>query len=151
MLRIENITNELVSVYAFFASILTFEIIVMSFLTGQRRLKTLSFANPEDAIRRGDTKYCRLNPEVERLRRIVRNDVENIPTFLVTSFLYILTGPRASYFAVLMGLYTLLRILYSFAYACAFQSPTRSVLYSFGLYFVKLPMLVTVFYNCLLG
>jgi len=40
MFQLENITNELLTTYAFYAAVLTLYTIFLSFLTGQARLRT---------------------------------------------------------------------------------------------------------------
>jgi len=67
--------------------------------------------------------------------------------FVIVSFMYASTGPSPYYYALLLRSYTGLRIAYSVAYKIKAKAPIRSVLYCLALYFVHLPILLTVFYS----
>nr|XP_039272171.1 prostaglandin E synthase-like [Styela clava] len=149
MLSVNNIEDELIADFGFYACILLLEIVFISFKTGQARLKNKSFATPEDAIRRGGLEFYRQNEKVERLRRIHRNDLENIPAFLFVSALYILTGPSQFWYKILMRSYAVSRILYTCSYMNEWRAPARSVIYCVGMYLILLPMLIGVLYASL--
>jgi glutathione S-transferase len=85
--------------YVVAATLMILKVVGMSWLTVVRMTQAKGgFRSPEDL------KKTPLNPEpnpaqltpnerVERIRRIMLNDLENVPFFLVAGFLYILTQP----------------------------------------------------------
>ncbi|XP_055613815.1 microsomal glutathione S-transferase 1-like, partial [Uranotaenia lowii] len=76
------------------------------------------FANPEDAATVSRKLQPVFNdPDVERVRRAHRNDLENILPYFLVSFLYLLTGPSVAFAANLIRAAALGRILHSLVYA----------------------------------
>ena len=72
------------------------------------------------------------NEEVDRIRRIQLNDLENIPFFLVAGLLYVLTEPSLWLARVLFGVYVVTRLLHFIAYSTARTHETRAALWTPG-------------------
>ena len=82
---------------------------------------TKAFANLEDAAmdkKDADTtkKMVRTDENVERVRRAHQNDLENIPLFLVTGFLYVLANPTVDSAKYHFYGFALSRIMHSIVY-----------------------------------
>ena len=95
------------------------------------------YRSPEDA------QATRLNPaphpgqvgpddRVDRFRRIHQNDLENVPFFLATGFLFVLTGPPLLTAQILFYGYVLWRFLHLWAYATARTHDTRATFWTIG-------------------
>jgi glutathione S-transferase len=95
------------------------------------------FRSPED-IRK-----TRLNPDpdptqlepnerVERIRRILLNDLENLPFFLVAGLLFILTGPSLLTSRLLLYGYVVSRLLHFAAYFTAQTHDMRAAFWTAG-------------------
>uniref|UniRef100_H3AN96 Prostaglandin E synthase n=2 Tax=Latimeria chalumnae TaxID=7897 RepID=H3AN96_LATCH len=91
-----------------------------------------AFANPEDAMRHGGLKHCREDPDVERCRRLHRNDMECIFPFLFLGVLYCMLDPSPSIAKVHFRIFFLARLLHTVAYLFALKAPTRSLAYTVG-------------------
>ena len=110
----------------------------MSWLTVVRMMKVRSgFRSPEDL------KKTPLNPaphadqlapdeRVDRIRRIHLNDLENLPFFLASGFLYVLTQPPLLLAQLLLYGYVASRLLHFFAYLTARTHDTRATLWTVG-------------------
>jgi uncharacterized MAPEG superfamily protein len=72
------------------------------------------------------------HPEVERSRRMHRNDLENIPAFLAIGLLFVTTEPPVWLAVLAFGLFVLARAGHAVAYATARDHDTRAVFYSVG-------------------
>lgn len=65
--------------------------------------------------------------------RAHRNDIENIPMFLATGFIYILTDPHPFVAINLFRLYTVCRITHTYVYAIkVYPQPIRAMVWSIG-------------------
>jgi hypothetical protein len=61
-----------------------------------------------------------------------RNDLENIPAFLVSGLLLVTTAPPFWLAAVLFALFVLARLAHTFSYATAQNHEVRAAFYSVG-------------------
>ncbi|XP_023302252.1 microsomal glutathione S-transferase 1-like isoform X1 [Lucilia cuprina] len=123
-----TLKNEVFKSYLFWSGVLALKmIIVMPLLTGIQRFTTHTFANPEDLLSKKD-KVKFDDPNVERVRRAHRNDMENILPFFAIGFLYVLTNP-ASFLAVnLFRAVALARIAHTLVYAVVVvPQPARAI------------------------
>jgi glutathione S-transferase len=133
-----SLHDPLFATYAIAASILILKTLSMAWLTVYRMMKVKGgFRAPEDL------RKTRLNPnptpsqlepneEVERVRRIHHNDLENIPFFLVAGFLFVLSGPSLLLARVLLYGYVASRLLHFAAYLTARTHDTRATLWTIG-------------------
>ncbi|KAM8720991.1 hypothetical protein ACLKA7_006948 [Drosophila subpalustris] len=108
----------------------------MSLLTARQRMKTKTFANPED-LRMGRTPEVRFNDaNVERVRRAHRNDLENVLPFLLMSLAYVACGPHPLTAKLLIRIGACARVIHTIVYACVpLPQPARilSFFLTFGI------------------
>ncbi|XP_014087467.1 microsomal glutathione S-transferase 1 [Bactrocera oleae] len=119
--------NEVFSVYVFWSAVLVVKLLFMSLLTAIQRFRTRTFANPEDLIdKRLKVKFD--NPDVERVRRAHRNDLENILPFFVIGFLYVLIDPTPALAVNLFRAVGIARIVHTIVYAVVVvPQPSRAL------------------------
>ena len=72
------------------------------------------------------------HPDVERSRRMHRNDLENIPAFLACGLLFVATEPPIWLALLLFALFVLARLAHTLAYATAQNHEVRATFYSVG-------------------
>ncbi|WOD39398.1 MAPEG family protein [Nodosilinea sp. E11] len=108
-----------------------------SLVQGYCRLHYRQFVNPEDACWAGQVVGHSLppvsqdHPLVERAARCWRNDLENIPMFLLVALGYGLVGGDRSWGAVYLGTFAIARVLHTLCYLAALQ-PWRFLAYLLG-------------------
>ncbi|XP_035680128.1 prostaglandin E synthase-like [Branchiostoma floridae] len=129
--------------FAFYCMLLVLKMFMVSIITGQLRLSTKSFLNPEDAMRHGGPEFVRSHPDVDRAVRTHRNDLENILPFILIGFFYVLSAPSPTVAAWHFRLFTAARLMHTVAYLAALKAPTRSLSYTAGLV-VSISMAVQV-------
>jgi uncharacterized MAPEG superfamily protein len=93
--------------------------------------------NPEDLRRTPFNRNPRPDqldpqPDVERSRRMQRNDLENIPAFLAAGLLFVAVAPPAWVAYLLFALFVLARLAHTWAYATAQDHEVRATFYSVG-------------------
>lgn len=88
--------------------------------------------NPEDSRSGGAQLTPTEHPEVERVLRAHRNDLENIPGFLVLGLVAVLTGAPLTALQICLVAFTLGRFVHSVVYVRGLQ-PWRSLAYGIGL------------------
>ncbi len=72
------------------------------------------------------------HPDVDRSRRMHRNDLENIPAFLACGLLFVTAEPPFWSAALLFTLFVLARLAHTLAYATAQNHEVRATFYSIG-------------------
>lgn len=126
----------------------------MSWLTVVRMMQVKGgFRSPEDLRKTPlnptpDPKQLEPNERVERIRRIQMNDLENLPFFLVSGLLYVLTEPSLVLARVLFYGYVLSRLLHFAAYFTAQTHDMRATFWTVGsliLIFMTLRTLLAAF------
>ena len=133
-----SLHDPLFATYVIAATLMILKVIAMAWLTVIRMTQAKGgFRSPEDV------KKTALNPEpnpaqlapnerVERIRRIVRNDLENVPFFLVAGFLYILTQPSLLLAQWLLYGYVVSRLLHFIAYFTGQIHDIRATFWTVG-------------------
>ncbi|KRF94040.1 microsomal glutathione S-transferase 1 isoform X1 [Drosophila mojavensis] len=118
MLQYELISleNEVFRCYIGWTALLVLKMFPMSLFTGLMRFITLTFANPEDLMS-PKLKVKFDDPNVERVRRAHRNDLENILPFFAIGLLYTLTNPSAFLAINLFRAVGISRIVHTLVYA----------------------------------
>jgi prostaglandin-E synthase 1 len=106
--------------------------IAVGVYTGVVRSRLKVSTNPEDAARFGAQLADTEPPEVARVLRAHRNDLENIPAFLILSLVAVLLGAPALALKVALIVFTAARVLHSIAYLKSMQ-PWRSIGFGFGI------------------
>ncbi|KAG5890849.1 hypothetical protein JTB14_016282 [Gonioctena quinquepunctata] len=105
--------------------------VFMSSFTGILRFKHKAFANEEDTKNRHVK--VKVDENVERVRRAHLNDVENIPLFFVSAFMYVLTDPSEYVAKILFLVYTAARIVHTVVYAVVVvPQPARALSFGIG-------------------
>ena len=71
-------------------------------------------------------------PDVERSRRMQRNDLESIPAFLAAGLLFVTAAPPPWLAVLLFALFVLSRLAHTWAYATAQNHEVRATFFSIG-------------------
>lgn len=100
--------------------------------TGVVRSRRGHRVNPEDAKSYGGQAVGVEHPDVERGLRSHRNDVENIPPFLLLALVAVLAGAHPDVVRGCLVAFTFARFVYSLAYQYSVQ-PWRSLCWGLGL------------------
>lgn len=116
-------------IYALCAVVLVMKMLLVGLWTAVVRGRLGAALNPEDAGAAGPREAE--HPEVARVLRVHRNDVENIPLFLAIGLIYVLAGAGRLGAAVYCVTFTAARIAHSMVYLAGKQ-PWRTILYSVG-------------------
>lgn len=133
-----TLTNPVFATYAIAASIMVLKIMLQGWITVVRMLANGGgFVNPEDEKagpanpkpRPGQTD---LNDDVDRSRRIHRNDLENIPAFLAIGLLFVAIQPPLVAAQWLMYGFVATRLLHTIAYSTAQSHEVRATFYTVG-------------------
>lgn len=130
--------NPLFAAYAIAAAIMILKVVAMSWLTVYRMMKlNAGLRSPEDLQRsplnpNPSPAQLAVNDDVERIRRIQHNDLENVPFFLAAGFLFLLTGPALWLAQLCFYGYAATRILHFFAYLTAQLHDVRAALWTPG-------------------
>ncbi|KAH8317451.1 hypothetical protein KR074_005078 [Drosophila pseudoananassae] len=110
-------SNPVFGCYMFWTSLLVLKMLLMSLLTVRQRMKTKTFANPED-LRMNRSPEVRFgDPSVERVRRAHRNDLENVLPFILMSLVYVASGPHPLTARLLIRIGASARLLHTLVYA----------------------------------
>lgn len=119
-------------------------------MTVYRMLKVNGgWASPED-LRPGminktpDVSQLDSNDYVERSRRMHRNDLENIPAFWISGFLFVLAEPSLILAQILLYGFVVARLMHSIAYATQQSHEVRATFYTVGSMIVALMALYTL-------
>ena len=135
LLRFEN---PVFGAYAVAALVMVLKVVAMSWLTVYRMMKAnAGLRSPED-IRRSplnpDPSPAQLAPndDVERVRRIQHNDLENVPFFLAAGFFFVLTQPPLWVAQLCFYGYAVTRLLHFAAYLTAQLHDVRAALWTPG-------------------
>src|SRR5262245_35874763 len=94
-----SLQDPVFATYVIAASLMILKAVGMAWLTVLRMLQVKGgFRSPEDLRKtplnpHPDPRQLEPNEQVERVRRIQMNDLENLPFFLVAGLLWVLTDP----------------------------------------------------------
>jgi uncharacterized MAPEG superfamily protein len=117
--------------YAIACSILVFNMAAAAILTAITRMRVKQFLNPEDAGLLGGASVMQEHPDVQRMLRLHRNDLENILPFFTVGLIFVLMGVSAFGAELYFYTFTGARIVYTIAYAARLQ-PWRTLAYAVG-------------------
>ncbi|KRF99648.1 uncharacterized protein Dwil_GK25033, isoform B [Drosophila willistoni] len=135
--------NAVFRCYLGWSMILLFKMFALSFLAGLMRFITSTFANPEDLMS-PKLKVKFDDPNVERVRRAHRNDLENILPFFIIGLLYTLTNPSAFLAITLFRVVGIARIVHTLVYAVVVVPQPARALSWFAAYGATIYMAVQV-------
>ena len=147
-----TLDDPLLRTYTIAASFMCLKFMLQAWMTVYRMLKVNGgFLHPEDI------KPTPLNPQpnpdqlkphpyVERSRSMQRNDMENIPIFLVAGYLFTLTQPALWLAQTLMYGYVISRLLHAYALGTAQTHDLRATFFTIGSLIVIAMSLYTLIY-----
>lgn len=125
--------SESLKIYAFCCVILFLKMFATGIVQGAMKAKTKSYIIPEDAKLIGNTDPVTHEPvEVIRCNNAYRNDLENIPIFLILSLVYVILNCWDKGSIIYFSTFTFARIMHTVFYIRGMQ-PWRSVAYGVGL------------------
>ncbi|KAK7590437.1 hypothetical protein V9T40_002050 [Parthenolecanium corni] len=133
--------------FLFYTGVLVLKTMLMSLLTTRMRFMKRVWSSPEDIdaaiklkIPSPSLKYD--DEHVERVRRAHLNDLENIPMFIFSGFVYALSQPNPSVALTLFRIYALARILHTVVYAIyVVPQPARAIFHVIS-YFIAIYMTI---------
>lgn len=133
-----NFKDPVLQTYVIAASLMCLKLMLQAWVTVYRMIKVNGgFLHPEDIKKtplnpHPSPDQLKPNPDVERSRSMQRNDMENIPVFLVSGFLFTLTQPALWVTQMLMYGYVISRMLHAYALGTAKTHDLRAVFFSIG-------------------
>jgi uncharacterized MAPEG superfamily protein len=122
----------LLRTYALTTIVLALKMFAIAVVQGRGRVKASVFVNPEDARLFSGQLGREEAPTVQRASAAWRNDIENIPIFLILAWIYV-SAPGLSHraFDIYCMVFVAARILHTFFYLNALQ-PWRTIAYTVG-------------------
>lgn len=133
-----TLTNPVFVTYTIAASIMVLKVMLQGWITVVRMMSnSAGFVSPEDSKAGPANPKPRpgqldLNDDVDRSRRIHRNDLENIPAFLAIGLLFVLINPPLAAAQWLLYGFVVARLLHTIAYSTAQRHEVRATFYSVG-------------------
>ena len=130
--------NPVFTAYAVAAALMILKLMVQGWVTVSLMVRRdAGLLNPEDlrhspANRNPRPEQLDPHPEVERSRRMQRNDLESIPAFLAAGLLFVAVDPPAWIAYTLFALFALARLAHTWAYATARNHEVRATFFSIG-------------------
>jgi uncharacterized MAPEG superfamily protein len=130
--------NPVFVAYAVAAALMILKLMAQGWVTVAMMMRTQAgLLNPEDlqagpANRNPRPEQLDPEPDVERSRRMQRNDLENIPAFLAAGLLFVAVAPPVWLAVLLFALFVLSRLAHTWAYATARSHEVRATFYSLG-------------------
>ena len=121
----------LLKMYALTTVILLFKMFAVSVVQGRGRVSSSIFTIPEDAKLFGGKLEAEEAPSVQRASACWRNDLENIPMFLILAGIYEMADLSSQAFAIYCIVFMVMRILHTFFYLNSVQ-PWRTVVFTIG-------------------
>lgn len=142
-----SLDNPAFRAYIFYNSILIMKMLCMAPLTARLRMAKKIFISPEDTKMLKGSKHGVEDPDIERVRRAHRNDLENIPIYFVAAWCYLMTNPSTTFAIMLMRLFTISRVVHTFVYAVyVVPQPARGLAFFSG-YFITGFMAIASMYH----
>ena len=133
-----TLENPVFVAYAVAAALMVLKVMGQGWMTVVLMTRSdAGLVSPEDLRRTPFNKNPRPDqldphPDVERSRRMHRNDLENIPAFWAAGLLFVTTEPPLWLAVLLFALFVLARLAHAWAYATAQNHEVRATFYSVG-------------------
>ena len=133
-----NLNDPVVETYVITASIMCLKMLLQAWVTVYWMIKVKGgYLHPEDIKKTSlnpepHPDQLKPNPFVERSRSMQRNDMENIPAFLIAALLFTLANPPLWIARWLMYGYVVSRLLHAYALGSAKTHDLRAVFFSVG-------------------
>jgi uncharacterized MAPEG superfamily protein len=129
--------------YAITAIVLALKMSAIAIVQGRARTSEGAFLNPEDAAAFGGTAVAQEPELVQRAARAWRNDLENIPIFLILAWIYVSAGLSLTAFVIYCLVFMVARIAHTICYINAIQ-PWRTASFTLGA-IVTLALIIHLF------
>jgi glutathione S-transferase len=113
------------------------------------RVGSLVFVNPEDAKLFHGREATEEAPAVQRASRAWRNDLENIPIFLILAWIYVAGGLQVTAFVIYCVIFMIARIVHTVCYLNSIQ-PMRTIAFTIGV-LTMLAMIIHIFIEIVLA
>ncbi len=133
----------LLRMYAITAIVLALKMSAIAVVQGRARTSTGAFLNPEDATTFGGTPVPEEPEMVQRAARAWRNDLENIPIFLIMAWIYVAAGLSVTAFVIYCVVFMAARIVHTICYINSIQ-PWRTAAFTAGA-IVMLALIIHLF------
>jgi uncharacterized MAPEG superfamily protein len=117
--------------YAITAIVLTLKMAAISIAQGRGRVGSSIFVNPEDANLFHGHEAAEEAPAVQRAARAWRNDLENIPIFLILAGIYVDADLQLTAFVIYCLVFMACRIVHTICYLNSIQ-PMRTIAFTIG-------------------
>jgi glutathione S-transferase len=133
-----DLHNPVFAACAAAASLMVLKVVAMAWLTVIRMMgENAGFRAPEDLRktpfnRNPNPDQTLPNERVERVRRIMANDLENVPFFLAAGFLFVFTNPSPASARWLFYGYVASRLAHFVAYFTAQAHEVRATFWTIG-------------------
>src|SRR6266851_6116043 len=121
----------LLQTYALTAIVLELKMAAIAVVQGRGRVSTGLFVLQEDAKLFSGTESPQEAPIVDRASKAWRNDLENIPIFLILAGIYVMAGLSSGAFAFYCIVFMVTRILHTYTFIKGIQ-PWRTVVFTIG-------------------
>lgn len=134
--------NPVFVTYVIAASLMVLKVMGQGWITVARMMKVGGgFLNPEDAaagLANPKPRSGQLDPDdyVERSRRMHRNDLENVPMFLIAGLLFVMTQPPLWVAQWLFFGFVVTRLAHFWAYFTAKSHEVRATFFTIGSFIV---------------
>lgn len=108
------------------------------------------WASPEDVKYFSGGKVSGTDPDVERVRKAHRNDLENILPWFICTFLWLTTSPGVGLVKILIPVFALSRIAHTLVYAVfLIPQPARAIAFFIAYFVMAYQAISTVIYYVL--
>jgi uncharacterized MAPEG superfamily protein len=121
----------LLRMYAITAIVLALKMAAISVVQGRGRLSSGTFTNPEDVKAFGGREASEEAPAVLRASKAWRNDLENIPIFLIVAWIYVYAELSVVAFVIYCLVFIVARIGHTIFFLNAVQ-PARTIAFTVG-------------------
>jgi uncharacterized MAPEG superfamily protein len=129
-----QLTDPVFQSYVASVLVLSLNVLGLANATALTRSKHSEVINPED--RKLDDKaavvYDEGNDKTQRYRRAHRNALENVPLFMITGLLFVMTRPSATLAIAIFATFATVRIAHSVCYVKSIQ-PFRTMFFALGM------------------
>ncbi|CRK87189.1 CLUMA_CG000994, isoform A [Clunio marinus] len=125
-----NYKNEVFRGYITWGGLLLIKMLLMSLYTAFQRIQKGAYENSEDVGSHGES-AIKKDKDVERVRRAHQNDLENIPAFLIASFMFVCVEPDPIAAFWMIRIAVVARFLHTIVYAIyPIRQPVRTLCFS---------------------
>jgi glutathione S-transferase len=138
MMMLLTTENPVFVTYMIAAAIMILKIMGQGWMTVYRMLKSNSGLVSQEDLQVGlinkdpSPDQLDVNDYVDRSRRMHRNDLENIPAFLVCGLIFVAVGPSQLLANILLYGFVIARLAHTLAYASKQSHEVRATLYTIG-------------------